>query len=326
MRRLAAVGLDARQGVAGRRWRGTAGERRRDVPPTSAGKPDVVFRQHVNGASADKHLVETMGSGGLFFDYDGDGWIDLFLVDGGSLADAAVARRARHRLYRNRGNGTFEDVSGRSGIRAPRLRHGRLRRRLRQRRPRRPLHHQLRPERPLSQPRRRHVRRRRPATARVGSPLWSASCAFADLDRDGDLDLFVTNYVAADRARSPFCGNARTAQALLLPSAQLRAAAEHRSTATTATASSPTSARAPASPRTRATASASSSPTTTATAGPTSSSPTTACRTSCSATAGGSVRGDGAGCRESPSPPTASRAPAWASTPATTTATAGSTW
>ena len=72
---------------------------------------------HTNGASGDKHLVETMGSGGLFFDYDRDGWIDIFLVDGGSLADAAVARRAQHRLYRNRGDGTFEDVTDRSGIR-----------------------------------------------------------------------------------------------------------------------------------------------------------------------------------------------------------------
>ena len=33
---------------------------------------------HVNGASADRHLVETIGSGGLFFDYDNDGWIDIF--------------------------------------------------------------------------------------------------------------------------------------------------------------------------------------------------------------------------------------------------------
>src|SRR5215467_3477494 len=69
----------------------------------------VVFH-HTNGASPDKHLVETMGSGGLFFDYDGDGWPDIFLVDGGSLADASVDRRARHRLFHNRQNGTFEDV------------------------------------------------------------------------------------------------------------------------------------------------------------------------------------------------------------------------
>ena len=81
-----------------------------------ARKAGVLFH-HTNGASPDKHLVETMGSGGLFFDYDEDGWIDLFLVDGGSLADPRAARQARHRLFRNRGDGTFADVTERSGIR-----------------------------------------------------------------------------------------------------------------------------------------------------------------------------------------------------------------
>ncbi|MGH9242574.1 MAG: FG-GAP repeat domain-containing protein, partial [Vicinamibacterales bacterium] len=75
----------------------------------------IEFR-HINGASPDKYLVETIGSGGLFFDYDSDGWIDIFLVDGGSIADAAAARQARHRLFRNRGNGTFQDVTAQSGI------------------------------------------------------------------------------------------------------------------------------------------------------------------------------------------------------------------
>ena len=70
----------------------------------------------LNGASAQKHIVETMGSGALFFDFDDDGWLDVFLVDGGSVADATVAARARHRLYRNRGNGRFEDVTRASGV------------------------------------------------------------------------------------------------------------------------------------------------------------------------------------------------------------------
>ena len=163
---------------------------------------------HINGASPDKHLIETIGSGGLFFDYDNDGWIDIFLVDGGSVADPAVARQARHRVLHNRGNGTFEDVTARSGIR----------------------HHDygmgacsgdydndglvdlyvtsFGPNtlyRNAGNGTFTDVTR----TARVGSPLWSTSCAFADLDKDGDLDLFVTNYVADDGRQSPFCGNAR---------------------------------------------------------------------------------------------------------------------
>jgi enediyne biosynthesis protein E4 len=60
--------------------------------------------------------MEIMGSGGLFLDYDEDGWIDIFLVDGGSLVDPRVDATARDRLYRNRGDGTFQDISASSGI------------------------------------------------------------------------------------------------------------------------------------------------------------------------------------------------------------------
>jgi tetratricopeptide (TPR) repeat protein len=82
---------------------------------TAAG---LAFR-HTNGASPDKYLAETMGSGAVFFDADGDGWIDLFLVDGGSIADPAVAAKAQHRLFRNQRNGTFADVTATSRIRPP---------------------------------------------------------------------------------------------------------------------------------------------------------------------------------------------------------------
>jgi hypothetical protein len=195
-----------------------AGAAQTTVRFTDVTRESGVNFRHVNGASPDKHLVETVGSGGLFFDYDNDGWIDIVLVDGGSLADARVASQARHRLFHHRGLSTgsgpaiqFDDVTARSGIGhrdygmgacagdydndgwtdlyvtsfGPNV-----------------------------------LYRNRgdgsfvdvtPA-AHVGSPLFSASCAFADLDKDGDLDLFVTNYVEADRKKTPYCGNAKLGQ------------------------------------------------------------------------------------------------------------------
>jgi enediyne biosynthesis protein E4 len=167
----------------------------------------VLFR-HTNGASAEKHLVETMGSGGLFFDYDGDGWIDIFLVDSGSIADVAVDRQARHRLYHNRGNGTFEDVTDRSGIQRRAYGMGACAG---------DYDGDGRPDLYITNYGPNALYRNRgngafedvTATARVGDQRWSTGCAFADLDGDGDLDLWVVNYVEADRTRSPFCGDAR---------------------------------------------------------------------------------------------------------------------
>ena len=188
-----------------------AGAAQTPVRFTDVTRESGVSFHHINGASADKHLVETMGSGGLFFDYDDDGWIDLFLVDGGSLADARVASQAKHRLYHNRGNGRFDDVTARSGIQhrdygmgacagdydndglidlyvtnfGPNV---------------------------LYRNRGDGSFTDVTATAHVGEPRWSASCAFADLDKDGDLDLFVVNYVDADRSKTPYCGNAKIGQ------------------------------------------------------------------------------------------------------------------
>ena len=159
---------------------------------------------HINGASNEKFFPEIIGSGGLFLDFDNDGWQDVFLVDGGSLADPAVAKRARHRLFRNRRNGTFEDVTNASSIRhqdygmgacagdvdndglidlyitnfGPNVLY-----------------------RNTGGGRFAEV----PKAGGANSALWSTSCAFVDIERDGDLDLFVTNYVDTSK-KNEFCG------------------------------------------------------------------------------------------------------------------------
>jgi hypothetical protein len=186
--------------TARQRWNGRAVHRHH--PRRRCGLPSRQWGEPRQAPGRD-HRVR-----GLFFDYDNDGWIDIFLVDGGSVADPAVARQARHRLFRNRGNGTFEDATERSGIRHRDYgmgacagdydNDGRI-----------DLYvTNIGPNvlyRNAGNGEFTDVTR----AARVGTPLWSTGCAFADLDRDGDLDLFVTNYVAADLTHNPFCGNAK---------------------------------------------------------------------------------------------------------------------
>jgi hypothetical protein len=155
-------------------------------------KMGVVFK-HENGASPDKPLPETMSAGALIFDYDNDGWPDLFFVNGGSLVNKQLAATARHRLYRNTGEG-FTDVTPSSGIGvfgfgmggcaadydndgwtdlyvtavgANKLYHNTGKKGFTD----------------------------VTDSAGVGAGLWSASCAFGDIDNDADVDLYVTRYV-----------------------------------------------------------------------------------------------------------------------------------
>src|SRR6266536_155054 len=82
-------------------------------------KPNVAFEEvapktsgitwvHNNAHSTDRYLPETVGAGCAFFDYDNDGWIDLYLTIYG-----------RNILYHNNGNGTFADVTDKTGVAAP---------------------------------------------------------------------------------------------------------------------------------------------------------------------------------------------------------------
>jgi hypothetical protein len=70
---------------------------------------------HNAGKAGKKWLPETMGSGGSFFDADGDGWLDIFLVNSKDWAPRA-GRKSLPGFYRNNGNGTFADVTAGSGL------------------------------------------------------------------------------------------------------------------------------------------------------------------------------------------------------------------
>ena len=71
--------------------------------------------QHNSGAFGGKLLPETLGSGCAFLDYDRDGWQDILLINGMDWP-GHKQRRTTLRLYRNNGNGTFTDVTTRSGL------------------------------------------------------------------------------------------------------------------------------------------------------------------------------------------------------------------
>lgn len=69
-----------------------------------------------SGKSEDRYLIEAMGGGVAFVDYDGDGRQDIFLVNGGETPHGRSKEPVRNALYRNLGNGKFEDVAEKAGV------------------------------------------------------------------------------------------------------------------------------------------------------------------------------------------------------------------
>jgi hypothetical protein len=158
-----------------------------------------------------KHQPETMISGIALLDYDGDGWLDVYVVNGATMPGLDKTDPKFHnRLFRNRGGGTFEDVTDRAGVAGKGYELGAaagdydndghtdlfvagLRQNL--------LY------------RNRGDGTFEDVTVRAGlakrdpdyGTLWSVAAAFLDYDKDGDLDLFVSNYCVWDPATEPVC-------------------------------------------------------------------------------------------------------------------------
>lgn len=75
----------------------------------------ITWRQF-SGESPEHHLIETMGGGVAFLDFDGDGLLDIFLVNGGETPNGKASTPVRNALYRNLGNGKFVDVAAQAGV------------------------------------------------------------------------------------------------------------------------------------------------------------------------------------------------------------------
>jgi hypothetical protein len=162
------------------------------------------------GIDTKKYIIETTGTGVAIFDYDNDGWPDIFLVNGTRLEGFPSGQGPTNRLYRNNHDGTFTDVTVKSGLNATGWGQGvcvgdydndgwedlyityyganRL------------YHNQ------------KGIFTEVGGKAGVAGSgkAWGTGCAFVDYDRDGHLDLAVANYVDFDLANAPAPGDRPT--------------------------------------------------------------------------------------------------------------------
>ena len=164
--------------------------------------------EHRSGGPDKWHILEAKGGGGAFFDYDGDGFIDIYLVNGSSLEPDTGGPSRRNALYRNQGDGTFGDVTAAAGVGDPGWGMGCV-----------AADYDNDSDIDLYVtnygPNRLYRNEGDGRFAEVSGSTgvddsrWSTGAAFGDYDLDGDLDLYVANYVDFDpglrRENRPFC-------------------------------------------------------------------------------------------------------------------------
>src|SRR4051795_11374409 len=83
-----------------------------------AEKAGLTAQNVFGGVDTKKYIIETTGTGVAIFDYDADGWPDIFIVNGTTLEAATSTKAATNHLYRNNYDGTFTDVTVKSGLEA----------------------------------------------------------------------------------------------------------------------------------------------------------------------------------------------------------------
>ncbi len=184
----------------------------KDLPPPianftdDAAKAGLTMSNVFGGLETKKYIIETTGTGVAIFDYDNDGWSDIFLVNGTTLEQPSKGNVPTNHLYRNNHDGTFTDMTVKTGLAAAGwgqgvcagdydndgwedlyvTYYGKNR-----------LYHND-----------------HGVFAEVGEKsgvagsgkAWGSGCAFLDYDRDGLLDLIVTHYVDFDLSTAPAPG------------------------------------------------------------------------------------------------------------------------
>jgi hypothetical protein len=156
------------------------------------------------GVEHKRYIIETNGCGVAFFDYDGDGWIDALLLNGTRLEGFPRGQAPTLRLYRNKRDGAFQDVTDRAGLRregwASAVTVG-------------DYDNDGHEDFFVTYWGQNVLYRnngdgtftdetRRAGLATTGT-RWGSGCVFIDYDRDGRLDLFVANYLKFDLANAP---------------------------------------------------------------------------------------------------------------------------
>jgi enediyne biosynthesis protein E4 len=166
-----------------------------------------------NGATGDKHQIETMIAGVAVFDYDGDGWPDIFVANGATSpgltkTDASFSNR----LFRNNRDGTFRDVTAAAGLAGRGYSMGVAVA---------DYDNDGHPDLFVTGVRENTLYRNRgdgafedvTAKANLKSDgTWSIAAGWFDYDNDGLLDLFLVRYVVWDPATEPYCGGQRPGQ------------------------------------------------------------------------------------------------------------------
>jgi enediyne biosynthesis protein E4 len=164
---------------------------------------------HVNGATPEKYLIETMGGGAAFLDYNRDGRLDIFLVDSGCHKFSSNCKPSGNALYRQNADGTFTDVTQAAGLAGnptygmgvavgdfdndgyPDIYVTGF--------PHNVLYHNN----------GNGTFTDVTAKAGVASSGWSTSAAWFDYNHDGLPDLFVGRYMDWDYDKNEFCGERR---------------------------------------------------------------------------------------------------------------------